>query len=317
MWTTYISVTTTSRGRGNALAGPTVKRVSPSACRGGLGPGLSPRQSEGRAGKWASGAWGGLRLDGQTGDRGRSLTPGGTEGTTILSAPAEAPARRCAPAGRSNRRSWSIVDPRGYRSHHDPERPNLPVEDGVDHVVHSGILASVWCGRTAKAWLRGCQSAPTDEGLRRSPGSGSGVVDRRLHHAACDGPTSAHTSTSATPRPQRRARLVPSQTSASRPPAISRVRIPVVPNTADGAVAFVGYFLGRANVAYRYPRLTGLLPSVHCQPCKTCVSMIQHDRRTTRPQEPTIRGPIYPIRPTSQSTRFRRDVSRRFWSNNR
>ena len=150
-------------------------------------------------------------------------------------------ARRRGPrASRPTPRSWSIVDPRGYTSDHDPgvrtpvaaspslsgaksvlghqfrssvrlyggfglaDEPTWSIDhsplwanfhltkmagdDGGDDVLDSGILASVWCGRTATAWLRGCQSASTDEGLRRSPGSRSRVTPGRLHDAASDRP---------------------------------------------------------------------------------------------------------------------------------
>ena len=42
---------------------------------------------------------------------------------------------------------------------------------GPGQVVDSCILAIVWCGRTATACTRGCQSAPTDTELRRRPGA--------------------------------------------------------------------------------------------------------------------------------------------------
>src|SRR6476469_2271987 len=87
MWTTYIRVTTTSRGRGNALAGPAVKRVSTSACRAVWGP-----AGERLAGSQAGGArWSEVGV-----------------GTTMW-------LHREARAG-----LWSIVDPWGYTSDHDP-----------------------------------------------------------------------------------------------------------------------------------------------------------------------------------------------------
>ena len=203
MWTTYIRVTTTSRGRGNALAGPAVKRVSTSACR-------AVRRLAGER-------WAGSRLAALGGAKSASGPP-------------------CGSTGRPERGSWSIVDPWGYTSDHDPGvrtpvaaspsfsgaksalghqfrssvRPSrgfgpadattwsidhsplwanfhltkMAGDDGGDDVLDSGILASVWCGRTATAWLRGCQSASTDEGLRRSPGSRSRVTPGRLYDAA-------------------------------------------------------------------------------------------------------------------------------------